>query len=111
MSDSKHSASMGFPSGGLRHVRECLNGFLGGVAGDDACLQVEIADRWEALVGQRLAPHTKPLRLKEGVLHISAEDSAWASELRWTSQTLIANMRKLLGSNQVREIHIKIGYS
>ena len=111
MSGSRHSASLGFPSNGLRHVRECLKGFLGGSAGDDASIQIEIADQWEELVGQRLAPHTTPLRLQGGVLHVLAEDSAWASELRWTSRMVITAMRKRLGTNQVREIRIKIGYS
>jgi len=44
--------------------------------------------RWDSLVGEQVAAHCRPTRLRDGELTIEAESTAWATQLGLLSRTL-----------------------
>ena len=66
-----------------------------------------ILSRWESLVGEQVAAHSRPVQLRDGQLIIEAETTAWATQLRLLSRTLTAKLTEQLGVDVVRTLVIK----
>ena len=64
--------------------------------------------RWTELVGEQLANHARPLSLLDGVLTIEVEDPAWATPLRYLSETLKERSEVLLGEGSVRSVRVVV---
>ena len=62
---------------------------------------------WERLVGTELAEHCRPASLTDGELVLVAESSAWATQLRLLSRTLLARLAAQVGSEVVRSIVVR----
>lgn len=65
-----------------------------------------VIGRWEQIVGRELAAHAAPVTFTEGVLTIRAESTAWATQLRMLTNTLLARIEKEIGPGIVAELHI-----
>lgn len=65
--------------------------------------------RWPELVGDQLAKHARPLSLLDGVLTIEVEDPAWATQIRYLSETLKERSAGLLGSGSVQSVRVVVG--
>jgi predicted nucleic acid-binding Zn ribbon protein len=63
--------------------------------------------RWEALVGSQVAAHSQPVRLRDGELVVEAESTAWATQLRLLSRTLVTRLQEQLGADVVRKLVIR----
>jgi predicted nucleic acid-binding Zn ribbon protein len=61
---------------------------------------------WPLLVGEDIARHCRPVTLHDGELRISAESTAWATQLRLLSASLLARLVAELGPDVVRKLHI-----
>jgi predicted nucleic acid-binding Zn ribbon protein len=66
-----------------------------------------VLSRWDSLVGEQLAAHCRPTRLRDGELVIEAESTAWATQLRLLSRTLTAKLGEQLGADVVRTLVIR----
>jgi predicted nucleic acid-binding Zn ribbon protein len=61
---------------------------------------------WPALVGADVAAHCTPLTLTDGELRITAESTAWATQLRLLGSTLLARLVSELGPEVVTKLVI-----
>lgn len=61
---------------------------------------------WEAVVGEQIAEHAVPTALRDGVLHVSAESTAWATQLRMVQAQLIAKIAAAVGDGVVTALKI-----
>lgn len=61
---------------------------------------------WASLVGDDIAAHAHPQSLTAGELRIVAESTAWATQLRLLSATLLARLVAELGPQVVTKLHI-----
>ena len=61
---------------------------------------------WPTLVGAEIAGRCAPVSLREGELRLAAESTAWATQLRLMSGTLLARLVAELGPNVVTRLHI-----
>jgi predicted nucleic acid-binding Zn ribbon protein len=61
---------------------------------------------WPRLVGQDVAAHCAPQTLAGGELRVSAESTAWATQLRLLSSTLLARLVAELGPEVVTKLVI-----
>jgi predicted nucleic acid-binding Zn ribbon protein len=66
-----------------------------------------VLSRWDSLVGEQVAAHCRPTRLRDGELVIEAESTAWATQLRLLSRTLTSRLREQLGVDVVRTLVIR----
>lgn len=61
--------------------------------------------KWSELVGSDVAGHVQPIAFSDGVLTVSAESTAWATQLRLMDQSVIAALTE--GGFAVHELRIK----
>jgi predicted nucleic acid-binding Zn ribbon protein len=61
---------------------------------------------WPALVGPEIASRCKPVGLRDGELRLAAESTAWATQLRLLSATLLAKLVAELGPHVVTKLSI-----
>jgi predicted nucleic acid-binding Zn ribbon protein len=68
--------------------------------------QARVFADWAALVGPEVAGHCTPTALNAGELRVAAESTAWATQLRLLSSTLLARLVAELGPEVVARLHI-----
>jgi predicted nucleic acid-binding Zn ribbon protein len=68
--------------------------------------EARIFAEWGALVGPDVALHCTPSTLTAGELRVAAESTAWATQLRLLSATLLARLAGELGPDVVTRLHI-----
>ncbi len=62
--------------------------------------------RWRAVVGEQIAEHAEPTALHEGVLTVSAESTAWATQLRMVQSQILAKIAAAVGDGVVKSLKI-----
>lgn len=68
--------------------------------------EARVFAEWPGLVGTEVAAHCTPQTLNAGELRISAESTAWATQLRLLSATLLARLVAELGPQVVTKLVI-----
>jgi predicted nucleic acid-binding Zn ribbon protein len=62
--------------------------------------------QWETVVGEQIAEHAVPTALTDGVLSVSAESTAWATQLRTVQAQLLAKIAAAVGDGVVTKLKI-----
>ncbi|WP_085998309.1 DUF721 family protein [Nocardia tenerifensis] len=62
--------------------------------------------RWAGVVGEDIAAHATPLTLKDNVLSIAAESTAWATQLRMLQSQILAKINAAVGPGIVTSLKI-----
>jgi predicted nucleic acid-binding Zn ribbon protein len=68
--------------------------------------QARLFTAWVEIVGAEVAAHCAPSGLRDGELRISAESTAWATQLRLLAGTLLARIVGELGPEVVTKVVI-----
>lgn len=63
--------------------------------------------RWAQIVGSDLAAHTTPDGLADGELTVSADSTAWATQLRLLAGELVRRLNAELGDGTVRRVKVR----
>ncbi len=62
--------------------------------------------RWPTVVGHHIAEHATPTALREGVLTVTAESTAWATQLRIIQSQVLAKIAAEVGDGVVTSLRI-----
>lgn len=62
--------------------------------------------QWSSVVGHQIADHATPTALNEGVLSVTAESTAWATQLRVMQAQLLAKIAAAVGNGVVKSLKI-----
>jgi predicted nucleic acid-binding Zn ribbon protein len=62
--------------------------------------------QWVSIVGADIADHARPTALRDGVLSVSAESTAWATQLRMVQAQLLAKIAAAVGDGVVSSLKI-----
>lgn len=65
-----------------------------------------VMGNWENLVGERIAAHTQPQRIKDKVVYVSCDNSTWATELRYLQRQILRKISDRLGPDVIVELRI-----
>lgn len=65
-----------------------------------------VLGRWPQVVGEDIASHAEPTGLRDGVLSISAESTAWATQLRMMQSQILAKIATAVGDGVVKSLRI-----
>ncbi len=87
---------------------------LGKVAGDLAkkrgwsthVAEGTVLGQWTSVVGRQIADHATPTALNDGVLSVTAESTAWATQLRIMHAQLLAKIAAAVGNGVVTSVKI-----
>ena len=63
--------------------------------------------RWEQIVGAELGAHTRPESFTAGELLVTADSTAWATQVRLLAATLVARVNAELGGPVVRRVKVR----
>jgi predicted nucleic acid-binding Zn ribbon protein len=63
--------------------------------------------RWEEIVGHALAAHTRPDSFTDGELAVTADSTAWATQVRLLAPALIRRLNAELGDGTVRKVRVR----
>lgn len=88
-----------------------LRAAIGGLL-DDQDWRAELAvgglfGRWDQIVGAELAAHTRPDAFAGGELVVTADSTAWATQLRLYRATLLARINEELGNRVVQRVKVR----
>jgi predicted nucleic acid-binding Zn ribbon protein len=62
--------------------------------------------KWATVVGEQIAEHANPSVLRDGVLTVEAESTAWATQLRMVQPQLLAKIAAAVGDGVVTSLKI-----
>lgn len=62
--------------------------------------------QWPTVVGEQIAEHANPSSLREGVLTVEAESTAWATQLRMVQAQILAKIAAAVGDGVVTSLRI-----
>ncbi|WP_445167836.1 DUF721 family protein [Mycolicibacterium sp. Dal123E01] len=62
--------------------------------------------QWPTVVGEQIAEHAEPTSLRDGVLSVAAESTAWATQLRIVQAQLLAKIAAAVGDGVVKQLKI-----
>ncbi|GLP72895.1 UPF0232 protein [Mycobacterium antarcticum] len=62
--------------------------------------------QWATVVGEQIAEHADPVSLRDGVLSVEAESTAWATQLRLVQAQLLAKIAAAVGDGVVTSLKI-----
>ncbi len=65
-----------------------------------------VIGRWPQIVGPEVSSHCAPVEFRDGVLVVRADSSAWATQLRLLSSSLLARLATDVGEGTVLEIKV-----
>jgi predicted nucleic acid-binding Zn ribbon protein len=65
-----------------------------------------VLGQWPAVVGRHIAEHATPTTLRDGVLSVSAESTAWATQLRIIQAQVLAMIAAAVGDGVVTSLKI-----
>ncbi|MDG3009833.1 DUF721 family protein [Rhodococcus sp. D2-41] len=65
-----------------------------------------VLGRWPHVVGEDIASHAEPTALRDGVLHVSAKSTAWATQLRMMQAQILAKIARAVGDGVVTSLRI-----
>ena len=63
--------------------------------------------RWAEIVGPELAAHTRPDGLADGELTVTADSTAWATQVRLLAAQLVRRLGDELGDGTVRRVKVR----
>ncbi|OJZ63669.1 DUF721 family protein [Mycolicibacterium diernhoferi] len=66
-----------------------------------------VLGQWTTVVGDQIADHAVPTSLRDGVLTVSAESTAWATQLRMVQAQLLAKIAAAVGDGVVTSLKIQ----
>ncbi len=65
-----------------------------------------VMGQWPQIVGDDVAAHSKPISFEDGVLTVRADSTAWATQLRMLSSTLLGRVEEKVGHDVVTQLRI-----
>jgi predicted nucleic acid-binding Zn ribbon protein len=63
--------------------------------------------RWAEIVGADLAAHTRPDSFADGELAVTADSTAWATQVRLLATVLVKRLNTELGDGSVRRVRVR----
>lgn len=66
-----------------------------------------VLGRWAQIVGPEVATHCTPDSYADGVVSVTADSTAWATQLRMLAATVVARLNAELGDGTVQRIQVK----
>ena len=63
--------------------------------------------RWPQIVGTDVAAHSTPVSFADGILTVRADSTAWATQLRLMSSSILGRLEAEVGKEAVSELRVE----
>jgi predicted nucleic acid-binding Zn ribbon protein len=88
-------------------ISSSLDGVVRSLRGPSRRAVSGVFGRWPEAVGEQIAQHVSPVKLDGGVLIVQVDDSAWATQVKFLTTTIIARLAEVAGV-QVDRIEVRV---
>jgi predicted nucleic acid-binding Zn ribbon protein len=78
--------------GSLRPLSEGLDKVVRSLRGAGAQATYTLFGRWQAVVGEAIAAHAKPVKIEQGRLLVHVDEPGWATQLRYLEGDLVERL-------------------
>lgn len=69
----------------------------------------QLAAAWTEAVGAAMAPYSRPVGVRRGVLEVTVSASAVMQELTFEKQTLLAAMQQAMPDARIKQLRLRVG--
>jgi predicted nucleic acid-binding Zn ribbon protein len=90
-----------------RPLAAAIEGLLSAEGWTLAAATGSVFGRWAQIVGTDLAAHTTPESLTDGELTVSADSTAWATQVRLLAAQLVRRLNAELGDGTVQRVAVR----
>jgi predicted nucleic acid-binding Zn ribbon protein len=84
-----------------------IDGLIGAHGWQEAAAAGSVFGRWAEIVGPELAAHTRPDGLADGELTVTADSTAWATQVRLLAAQLVRRLGDELGDGLVQRVRVR----
>jgi len=88
-------------------LNAAISGLINEAGWELAVATASVFGRWAQIVGPDLAAHTSPEGLADGELIVTADSTAWATQLRLLAGELVRRLNAELGDGSVRRVQVR----
>jgi predicted nucleic acid-binding Zn ribbon protein len=74
---------------------------------EDTTTKADVLANWEKVVGPEIADHCRPVSLEDGELVLVAESTAWATQLRLLTKTLLKRVQDHAGAGIASKVTVR----
>ncbi len=92
------------PGRDAKPLGDILSGLSDDLGWTPFLLESEILSAWPEIVGAEVAERTSPTGVNEGVLVVSCESTAWATQLRLMSSQILTNILQMFPQAQISQV-------
>jgi predicted nucleic acid-binding Zn ribbon protein len=64
---------------------------------------------WSDVVGEKIAQHSRAVRVDRGRLFVEVDSSVWVHELRFMKQKIMRELNNRVGKTAIENVHFVIG--
>ncbi len=91
-----------------RPVRDALDSLARRLGVPTASSLGAVFSGWDDAVGPHVAAHARPVGFTDGVLTVAVDDPAWAAQLRYLANDLLAKLAVAAGEGVVDRIEWRV---
>jgi predicted nucleic acid-binding Zn ribbon protein len=111
-----HPGAPGTPGGPVRGrprqedpqpLASAIGGLLDTHGWQQRAAMGSVFGRWADIVGADLAAHTQPDSFADGELAVTADSTAWATQVRLLAPVLVKRLNAELGDGSVRRVKVR----
>ncbi len=88
-------------------LASAIGGLLEGRGWQQRAAMGSVFGRWAEIVGPDLAAHTQPDSFADGELAVTADSTAWATQVRLLAPVLVKRLNAELGDGSVRRVKVR----
>jgi hypothetical protein len=88
---------------------DLVDRLLKGFGLDDRLQQYRALIIWEEVVGPQIAAHTRPVRIRDGILEINVDQPTWMQQLQLMKPKILAQLNAELGKATIKDLFLKRG--
>lgn len=64
----------------------------------------KVFDRWEEIVGEKVALHAKPVRTANRILYVEVDDPMWRTQLKYMRDEIMNRINEVIKEGAVRDV-------
>jgi hypothetical protein len=108
MGNGAHRSTRPKRGGPPRALAELMTKAYPGKEPEDAAA-IRVLSWWRKAVPERVVERARPVRFKGGIMVIHTASSAWAQELDFAREDLLASLRRSAPDLRIRELRFRVG--
>jgi len=76
---------------------------------DTRVRQYRVWEVWDRAVGETVARHSQPSRVRRGILYVTCVSSVWVQQLQFMKGVILETLNRQLGKGLLKDIRFYVG--